>query len=394
LFDCNFSAESNVSNKQTVKANCKFYSHLWEASWPSSSYKTNMVECPDLYPVQSSAQKDSLFALKYSIMEDRREIYELGTYDEVKGLFAKQIQTFNNGGQYLEYDFGPNNQFYASKSFLYSEGSGGNSQRILWGWTPEADDSLDRTWSGAMALPRQVKYSEVWKCLLFQPFAGLTALRNPHQHYVAHMNNLIINGHDSAASGEYVIPLPVNSLTTEVRAIFHMDFSVMDSDNGDCQIEVGFLSRTEAVDTSSYEKVSKQLPTYYAKHAIALKHDLKDIRFFSVIDTTKVQTTSEESRKKITKSFPGDINAWLEAQGNHDNVQQTSYGIDFDIAMFFDHSVVEMYAVEGVSTSTTRIYSPIEYQGLSVYVRTCNNSNQHVVLHSIEAWGMNSIWEK
>jgi sucrose-6-phosphate hydrolase SacC (GH32 family) len=375
LYDCAFTYDAPHSDFQTF---CTYYSTLWSTS------AIPMVECPDFYPLPASSS--SQHVLKYSKMEDRREYYELGTYDESKGVFTVTKDGF-------EYDYGFNNHFYASKTFSVSSNAqgNGNTRRILWGWLPESDINSEKTWSGAMALPRDVTYSDLWKALLFQPIKELSSLRDPQTHYNVHLNNLIINGHDdpSVTAGEYMIPLPITSMVTEVHAIFHIDLSVVDTPS-DCAIEVGFLSRTSTFPAEvKYETITKELPTRYTKHTVGITHSYTDIGMFTAIDVMKAGGNTAPNT--IQKTIPGDLKAWLEAAGNHNNHNKDSYGIDIDMTFFADHSVMEMYVLGGVSVSTTRVYPDQNDVGFAAYVKTCDNAVQRVVLHSVEAWELNSI---
>ena len=386
LYDCSFKYDSNVMD---FKTECKYFSQLWKSS--DSSYITEMVECPDFYPVpvQKDKASKSLMVLKYSVMEDRKDLYEIGEFDEADGKFIKDLK--NHNFSKLEYDFGPNNHYYASKTFSVAAASNakGKIRRILWGWSPENDATantpLDKNWSGSMSLPREVTYSDIWKVLLFNPIHELTTLRKISTHYHADMNNLIINGCDDLSSGEYTIPLRVSSKALEVRATFHVDFSVLHT-FPDCGIEVGFLGRTSSA--ASYESVVKGIPSVYTKHSIMIEHQEPAVAMYSVIDLTKSGGNTIPTISM--KNLPGNLDAWLAA--NHNNNQKDTYGIDVDIILYYDHSIVEFYAMGGVSASTARIYPNDDMVGLSVYVKTCDNESQRVVLHSLDTWELNSIW--
>jgi beta-fructofuranosidase len=390
LYDCSFNYDPNNSD---FKGDCKYFSQLWQSS--AANYPTYMVECPDLYPLPGNGVTENLHVLKYSVMEDRRELYEIGIYDETMGKFIKDVASHNFAD--LEYDYGPNNHYYASKTFAVTTTGNqhGKEIRILWGWSPESDANdntpQQKNWSGAMALPREVTYSNIWKVLMFNPLNELASLRKTSSHYKAEMNNLIINGHDNSPFGEYTIPLPVkSSMTLEVRAVFHIDLSVVDEPS-DCGIEVGFLGRTNLPTPDTYEKVVKGTPTTFTKHAVVIKHQNRNVSMFSLVDMTKSGGSTISG--VMMKLLPGDLNAWLESKGNHNNdLNKDSYGIDVDLVIYYDHSIVEMYAMEGVSAATARIYPEDVNIGLSAYVKTCDNKNQRVVLHSVDAWEMNSIW--
>lgn len=112
----------------------------WNSHDSPISFHTWMVECPDIFPVMSSSKgsKDSivypltshdLFVLKYSVMETRQEFYEVGLMNLVNG-----VPLFKTTSTELKlYDYGPNNSFYASKTFWDPV----HQQRLLWGWSPE-----------------------------------------------------------------------------------------------------------------------------------------------------------------------------------------------------------------------------------------------------------------
>ncbi len=96
----------------------KYKSALWSSENLNSTDHASMVECPDFYTAlgeeAAAADASTLYILKFSIMDERRELYEVGTYDAASGRFTRSATQFP---QRLEYDYGPNNHFYASKSF-------------------------------------------------------------------------------------------------------------------------------------------------------------------------------------------------------------------------------------------------------------------------------------
>eukprot|EP01031_Cornospumella_fuschlensis_P027812 gene27812-33587_t len=411
LYDCTFSAATQDTLKsQDITSKCSYKSSLWRSDWPTSAYKTYMVECPDFYAVEEGDAP--LYALKYSIMEERRELYELGHYDEEKGVFTRSADSINGAGValaegQLEYDLGPNNHFYASKSFVAAqdhqssqqksigtkEKPPGSSQRVLWGWLPENDDSGDRTWSGAMSLPRLVTYNALLGTLTFPPLPGLSSLRIAGTHTHFQMNNAILNHADSKSSGVYVVPIRSATLASEVTVLFHLDLPLTVS-SGDCMLEVGLLGRTE--EGGVYGEIATSLPWTYVKHGVGLKYkagkggQLEDgqMSLYSIVDTT--HTDGNPHQDRVIKMIPGNVSAYINANSKHSS---DSIGFDVHITMYYDHSVTEMYIEDGVGVATTRVYTSNAYTGLSVYAQTCDNAHESVVVHALDAWGMGSIWK-
>jgi len=263
------------SSQQSFPLDWTYQGALWSAANEDSAYHTWMVECPDLFPGISSEtfvrDDGQLYVLKYSIMETRQEMYEVGYYTSAKdetdnkvsssrfvrnmsyfykyggdcdnvagGLgmdFAaesisdlavqsgeeeegeqkemkkkqqqKKLKDSNTEYPALMFDYGPLNSFYASKTFFDPV----RQQRVLWGWSPEQDGQGEtRGWQGVQSLPRAVQLDTATQLVRVRPAKGLEALRSDvlYQYERRQSEEILEDAAATAARGDgVVIPFPV-----------------------------------------------------------------------------------------------------------------------------------------------------------------------------------------
>lgn len=375
-----------------IASNCSFYSTLWNAQDNTSSYHTYMVECPDVYPLPK--EDGRLHVLKFSVMEERRDLYEIGYFDESKGVFTRDLTDFPNR---LEYDYGPNNHFYASKTFVYStkkqEAQDHNHEdRVLWGWSPEVDDLyVSRNWAGAMALPRLVSYSSLWKTLHFNPHPNLKSLRKQETAVLIHEQLLKPN-----ENGLFVKELPIDSLATEIQARFSLKVSKswIASSAASCSVEVGFLGRASSIPVHNY------LPDVYTKHGMRLTWTASssNVTGAELVLETVIDTEHSGGSTPLVnqvKTVPGDVQAWFNSLSNSPYGSSSDIVVPLDMQVFYDYSIVETYVLHGASASTTRIYPDNANHQLAMYATVSAKCMDHISLHidQLQSWKMNSIWK-
>eukprot|EP01040_Poterioochromonas_malhamensis_P008789 gene8789-9523_t len=362
-YDCKVS-----TNDQTFS--CQYYSSLWNASTDSTaSFNTYMVECPDFYDL-SDKYHHTVTVLKYSIMEENRELYEIGDYDEVAGVFNRNIDKY---GKRLEYDYGPNFNFYASKRFYDSI----NNRQILWGWSNERDDqSVNRNWAGAMALPRQVIYDDTYKILRFPPIKEIEQLRGEEIKIDPAL--LTSSSTHDVASGMTMIKLDLDylspgSLAMEVDVVFTVLYSLNTTTD---PLEVGVLGRQSSDGKS------------YVKHAVGVRRPpAKDQSIlYTIIDTTQAGGTTP------SQVYERDIPSYDEAHDYYFSIDEDgTKRMSIDIKLFYDHSIIEMYAMNGAHASTVRVYPDESNNMITIYMKSLADSVTS--LKSVKAWNMNGLWK-
>lgn len=356
----------------------KFRSILWNSSNPSSSYNTYMVECPDFYQIMST--NNDLHILKFSVMESRRELYEIGHYNFDEGEFLRDT------GKYpfsLDYDHGPNNNFYASKSFLV-DADDISSTRILWGWSPEQDDDDEfeqRDWAGVMALPREVTFDTSLGILRFNPYSKLQSLRKLDEH--VHLNNLqLIEDTITKSTSDEVVLLSIPEIT-ELAFEVIIEFEITKSSEDDtawCFNEDGNNADTgTGINIGIHARASAD-DINYTSIGLAIS---KNFNLTTFINTHK--SSGSTPAYLFEHIIPVNNSSALLFKEENKNV------INIKTQFFFDFSIVEFYFFDGVSASTVRIYPSDEQKYFSVFASACNGAS--VSIKSLDYWPLNSIWK-
>ena len=148
----------------------EYFGKLWTTSQSqSAAYDVPMIECPDLFPViGSNYSSDYLFILKYSVMETRKDYFQIGNYISFNESF-RSLKKFGD----FQIDYGPYFSYYASKSLYDSI----NSRRLIFGWSSETDDNAEnREWQGIITLPRILNWEN--DTLKIQAIPELNKLRS------------------------------------------------------------------------------------------------------------------------------------------------------------------------------------------------------------------------
>jgi sucrose-6-phosphate hydrolase SacC (GH32 family) len=376
--------------------NCTYQSSLWRADSVNAAYNTYMVECPDFYKIgHHPYDSGRLYVLKYSVMEERREIYELGNFDEANGQFRRDMDHFSNR---LEYDYGPNDHFYASKRFYDPI----TQKQLLYGWSNEHDDHYtERNWAGVLSLPRTVRLNEDLNILAFQPDARVQQLRQTPMkpthsfggadgkliHFDMKQDYLnIINEYPVRHPKQFIqiFPTEISSLATEVKVMFNVTYQIQGGEEEGCGnvIEIGLLGR------QSYDG------KHYIKHGVGIRRDIpssdqnSSSLLYSIIDTRQASGTTPLTL--YTRDFPGytQENAKYFLQQLNEKQNQ----IMIEMHVFYDHSIIEAYLRGGDVASTVRVYPEENDSMLSLFAAT-TCMNDKIVVEGLDAWDMKSLWK-
>jgi sucrose-6-phosphate hydrolase SacC (GH32 family) len=191
---------------------------LWTTQHSSNpdAASESMVECPDFFSVSTDGsssgageQGESPYILKYSLMNTRRDYYEVGAY--VDGLFRPYA-----GKSYHKVDYGVPFAYYASKTFW--DNSLPNGRRLQWGWASETDGNSDgrRHWAGVMSLPRVVTYDEEGGFLRYNVIPEVHSLHGAQLYSGEHIFKLgtILPGRNNTLR---ILPLQTSSSQAYVR---------------------------------------------------------------------------------------------------------------------------------------------------------------------------------
>ena len=120
---------------------------------------TGMWECPDFYPVPTSADRSGLdmnaindagiakLVLKVSLDDTKHDYYAVGSFDTTNDSFVPTNANLD-AGIGLRYDYG---KYYASKTFYDSN----KGRRILFGWVNESSTNttdIEKGWSSVQVI--------------------------------------------------------------------------------------------------------------------------------------------------------------------------------------------------------------------------------------------------
>lgn len=340
-----------------------YSSDLWTTSDSSNQdiASESMVECPDFFAQQNGIGKGSTYVLKYSLMNTRRDYYEMGAY--VEGKFRPD----GGNNKCRQIDYGVEFAYYASKTFWDDSSSQG--RRLQWGWASETDDNIQgqRDWAGVMALPRVVTYDEEGGFLRFSMVPEVESLHESLLYSGEHTLNLLPDHGDGDTLS--VVSLPVNSSQAHVRV--QLDITAIMTSQGRGHVDLG-VSICGCGD-------NRTLLGYHIEPSDSL--------VASYIDTTHSGGTTPSTRQ--VNELPIDQ---LTAKRREDLYKALTLNI------YIDHSMIEIFSAEGMHASTLRVYSPhSECQALDLFMieggaeAVAVTEEQIQISAIVDVYGMKSV---
>ena len=329
----------------------EYIGNLWSTNpsvTPNPSAKgVPMVECPDFYPVSPEGENynyscgidEALYVLKYSLMETRRDYYELGCYNST---------TFIPNGNYGDVDVGAYFAYYASKTFWDSK----MVRRLLWGWASETDDNASgRDWQGVMALPRVVEFEASNSTnsagssgiLRFLPLPELDTL---------HGRTLIDDVQYSLdiTEGGSTCDLNTSMFQGDVQIVFNFTEALTTRDD-DCD-----LSSTENATTIDAGISILACPEKRIETLVGVVVDPVRMKIFSYLNTEASGGTT-----------PAAVNTTEISTSGFSYAQLQTLLSEFRVRILIDHSIVEIFFADGLSVATLRIYAPQGCEEMSLY---------------------------
>ncbi|PSS01253.1 Beta-fructofuranosidase, insoluble isoenzyme like [Actinidia chinensis var. chinensis] len=325
-----------------------------------SSNKTNMWECPDFYPVDTSMTgRGTKHVLKASFND--RDYYIMGDYDPRTDRYVVETN-FMDSALKLRYDYG---KFYASKTFYDSA----KRRRVLWGWIQESDsksDDIKKGWSGLQSIPRTILLGKSERQLIQWPIEEIKQLRTNE----ANIHDIELKG------GDVLEVVGITASQADVEVSF----------------DLPSLNEAESMDQSSVDpQLLCSQKQAYVKGIVGpfglLVLGSKDLTeqtaiFFRILKTHGkyvVLMCSDQSRSSL-----------------REEVDKTTYGafVDVDpqsetisLRSLIDHSIVESFGGEGVTCITARVYPKLAVdKGTHLYA--FNNGTQSVKISRLSAWSM------
>lgn len=257
---------------------------------------------------------------------------------------------------------------------------------------------------GALSLPRKVVYCTDFDILRFTPIDELQALRifDSSSFKLENIQDMSPTEEKDATESKgksksrvktnlYHLPVgskgQLNGLNMEIQLIatvaFNSTSSSLANDGGDddcSSIEVDILSRQSTDGTS------------YVRHGIALrKYPTGNASYiYTILDSTHAGGSSPSLLE--TRDVPNyDIIRAAKFMKNDPHQGENMMSTGFAMTLFLDESVTELYTMHGASASTLRIYPDEAHTGVSIYTKACVGDK--VMVRSLQAWNMRSIWD-
>eukprot|EP00026_Physarum_polycephalum_P008736 Phypoly_transcript_08836.p1 GENE.Phypoly_transcript_08836~~Phypoly_transcript_08836.p1 ORF type:complete len:388 (+),score=40.93 Phypoly_transcript_08836:242-1405(+) len=350
----------------------------------NTSVSGDMWECPDFYPLGDH------FVMKAST-NTVGDMWFVGSYQTDDQIFSPMAQ-----GQY---DYG---KMYASKTFYDSL----KDRRILWGWTAEMDSqnsSNTRGWAGLQSLPRELTLTTMNK-VAANPIEDLSSLR---------MSTVNIGQISVDSQGYQITGLTTGNQFEMLINIVSIDptvtkfgVNVLQSSQGQETTQIFFLNTVPPtpIDMPGFDYRGVALPPNVVDPNICQSLCAED--FMCRAWTYTPPGMEAPPAMCYLKSFPpaenlheGCVSGRKAVVGidrtNSTLAKDADKGISTapmdneptNLHIFVDHSVIEVFANDGMSNVITRVYPTLGGTGVSVFVEGAGS-----VQLQIEAWDLGTIW--
>ncbi len=357
-------------------------------TFPLAAQWADMYECPDFFPLGSAAGgircpsaqgwDEQVWAAKISALPGRRDYITLGCFNPVALKWSQR-------GNITLYDGGV---WYASKTF------DAQGQRVLWGWVTETDSQSEwvkRGWAGVQSLPLLLGVHDALGVVSAAPLPALDALtQRTHQATAPAGSNSTIctSCHRQFRVRARMLPgSPPPSAPSVEAAVRSADQSgsrlclgvwgALGCSNGptvavttlpsvpaEKGVKIsrgGFididLPSTQAADCASACAVQ------YGASCVAWSMSGHTCSLFSFVGGTEacsdctsgviggaIIVTSPSTAGQELLSAPGAVGALVHAS-------TVGHGGSVDVDVWYDRSIVQVFAAQGTARLTSRWYS-------------------------------------
>ncbi|KPA75473.1 putative beta-fructofuranosidase [Leptomonas pyrrhocoris] len=378
-----------------------------------------MFECPDFFKLAPTGEH----YLKVSTMPSHRDYIMYGSY-QLDSKLGQYVFVEDPARSFTFIDYGP---LYASKTFHDPI----LNRRTIWGWTNDelSDDQIRANgWSGVQNMLRTVEYDSTEKKLKTQPVPEIKGLR---------LNKLVdVEGVPVTSTPTQIIRSNTNNtLYHEIVAKFTVsDPSIFSATatyaaDGSDAPEIGVMIRANA-DLTQSASVSLKMPPYGPSVVPGnqQKEDWPAIKIFDGPDAANCSAecnklrlcesytyfSSTKSCKMYWKINPMEASAdaasglvrepllYLSREasksigstgplsGRAPFATATPNG--FELHIYVDNSVIEIFKDGGLETMTSRLYidNGDDTTGVAVYAK---NTGAATVTASVEVYTMDTIWK-
>ncbi|KAM7483852.1 hypothetical protein LguiB_008435 [Lonicera macranthoides] len=336
-----------------------------------SSKNTGMWECPDFYPVSTSAQdgldtsmmgSEVKHVLKASLDDSKHEYYTIGTYNHNKDIYTPDKGSVDNGSG-LRYDYG---KFYASKTFFDDF----KNRRILWGWINESTNAtidIMKGWSGIQAIPRKIWLGKSGKQLLQWPIVEIEKLRANR----VDAPSRVLKG------GDVLEVAGVTATQADVEILFEIkgveNAEVLDPSWKDPQVicsQKGVKGGRGVGPFGLLVLASNDLQEYTAVFFRIFK---------SEADKYVVLMCSDQTRSSLGLDYDKTTyGAFVDVDPLHEKLSLRS---------LIDRSIVESFGGEGKACISARVYPTLAIEG-GAHLYAFNNGTESVMISRLSAWSM------
>ncbi|CAD2220183.1 Glycosyl hydrolases family 32 N-terminal domain/Glycosyl hydrolases family 32 C terminal, putative [Angomonas deanei] len=402
----------------TFQSGYEFSHTLWQYDHDPD----HMFECPDWFTLHNPNITNGTYEhfLKVSTMPSHRDYFVYGTY--APGPDGDYIFTDDKTRSFTFMDYGP---YYAAKSFWDPI----QEKRFIWGWTNEELTDAQRIaqgWSGIQNILRGMEYDATEKKLKTFPIPETKGLRN--------LKLVQQEGLTVGATPTVVVPAGTTATRYhEILASFEVSdpsvFSATATYTDATAPEIGVMIRANT-GLTSYTTVSVRMPAGGPTATAAVAED-EHWPIWRMYTGPSVENCSSQCKaERVCESWTyasGDQSCklyWLtnnytassgatsgtvrepllyfgralsgtigEARplSGRAPFRQTAPN-RFELQIFVDDSVIEIFKDGGLETLTGRLYIPdgVNQTGIALYAR---NMGSATVTANVTVFTVDSIWE-
>nr|AJS10362.1 secretory invertase [Leishmania donovani] len=376
----------------------------------------HMFECPDFFTLKQGGEH----YLKVSTMPSHRDYIIYGSY-QLNNTSKQYVFVEDPTRSFTFIDYGP---FYASKTFYDPI----LNRRTIWGWTNDElsnEQIIANGWSGVQNMLRTMVYDHTEKKIKTQPVPETRGLRLDK---LVDLRDVAV----TATPTEIIASNTNNTLYHEIVARFTLadptTFAAATTYLSDSDVpEVGVMIRANA-NLSQYTTVSVRMPgggpgalrsteqtetyppikIFAGSSADNCSAECNKMRlcesytFWGETNTCKLYWKTNLMRSKddatsgtvrepllyLGRTQSGTIGSTAPLHGRAPFATATPNG--FELHIFVDDSVLEIFKDEGLETLTGRLYidNGADTTGIAVYAR-----NAGAVTVDVEVYTMDTIWK-
>ncbi|KAG5512170.1 hypothetical protein GH5_07651 [Leishmania sp. Ghana 2012 LV757] len=375
-----------------------------------------MFECPDFFTLNEGGEH----FLKVSTMPSHRDYIIYGSY-QLSTTSDQYVFVEDPERSFTFIDYGP---FYAAKTFYDPI----LNRRTIWGWTNDElsnEQIIANGWSGVQNMLRTMVYDSVERKIKTQPvpetrglrlsklvdMKGVAVTSTPTPIVTSNTNNTLY--HEIVARFTLADPATFSATTTydkeddvpEVGVMIRANANLDQYTTVSLRMPIGGPEASAGTCQTETHSPIKVLPVSTAANCSAECNKLRlcESYTFWANDTNckmywktnptdscddATSGTVREPLLYLGRTQSGTIGSTAPLHGRAPFATATPNG--FELHIFVDDSVLEIFKDEGLETVTGRLYidNGADTTGIAVYAR-----NTGAVTVDIEVYTMDTIWK-